>query len=63
MPSSVVQTFSDPDDYAASIRGTRAEMTVIGRGHFDANSSGSSCIACGCNGFPTTCQVLRTRPP
>jgi hypothetical protein len=36
MPSSVVRTFTDPDDYAAAIRGTRAEMTVIGRGHFDA---------------------------
>jgi AraC-like DNA-binding protein len=36
MPSSAVRTFSDPDDYAASIRGTSAEMTVIGRGHFEA---------------------------
>ena len=37
MPSSAVQTFTDPDDYAASIRATRAEMTVMGRGHFTAN--------------------------
>ena len=36
MPSSAVRTFSDPDDYAASIRGTSAEMTVMGRGHFRA---------------------------
>jgi len=36
MPSSAVRTFSDPDDYTASIRGTSAEMTVIGRGHFEA---------------------------
>jgi len=36
MPSTAVRTFSDPDDYAASIRGTSAEMTVVGRGHFKA---------------------------
>ena len=36
MPSSAVHTFADPDDYAASIRGTSAEMTVIGRGLFRA---------------------------
>ena len=32
MPSSAVRTFSDPDDYGASIRATTAEMTVTGRG-------------------------------
>jgi AraC-like DNA-binding protein len=37
MPSSAVRTFTDPDDYAASIRATRAELTVMGRGHFTAN--------------------------
>jgi AraC-like DNA-binding protein len=37
MPSSAVRTFTDPDDYATSIRATRAEMTVMGRGHFTAN--------------------------
>jgi hypothetical protein len=36
MPSSAVRTFTDPDDYAASIRATRAELTVIGRGSFTA---------------------------
>jgi hypothetical protein len=36
MPSSVVRTFSDPDAYAESIRGTKAEITVIGRGQFAA---------------------------
>ena len=36
MPSSAVRTFTDPDDYAAAIRGTRAELTVTGRGHFAA---------------------------
>ena len=36
MPSSAVRTFTDPDDYAASIRATRAELTVMGRGHFTA---------------------------
>jgi hypothetical protein len=36
MPSSAVQTFTDPDGYAASIRATRAELTVMGRGHFTA---------------------------
>jgi AraC-like DNA-binding protein len=39
MPSSAVRTFSDPDDYAASIRATRAEITVTGRGHFNAKLS------------------------
>ena len=37
MPSSAVQTFTDPDDYAAAIRASRAELTVTGRGHFTAN--------------------------
>jgi len=36
MPSSAVRTFSDPDDYAAAIRATTIEMTVMGRGHFTA---------------------------
>jgi hypothetical protein len=36
MPSSAVRTFTDPDDYATSIRATRVELTVMGRGHFTA---------------------------
>ena len=36
MPSSAVRTFSDPDDYATSIRATKAEVTVTGRGKFTA---------------------------
>jgi hypothetical protein len=36
MPSSAVRTFTDPDDYAAAIRATGAEMTVTGRGQFTA---------------------------
>ncbi len=36
MPSSAVRHFGDPDDYAASIRGAKAEMTVVGRGRFAA---------------------------
>jgi len=36
MPSSVVRAFSDPDEYAASIRNSKAEMTVTGRGQFSA---------------------------
>jgi AraC-like DNA-binding protein len=36
MPSSAVHTFSDPDDYTASIRATKAEVTVTGRGQFTA---------------------------
>jgi hypothetical protein len=36
-PSSTVRTFTDPDDYAASIRRTTvSEMTITGRGHFTA---------------------------
>ena len=36
MPLSTVQTFSDPEEYAASTRATRAELTVTGRGRFTA---------------------------
>jgi AraC-like DNA-binding protein len=36
MPSSAVRRFSDPDDYAAAIRGSQAEVTVLGRGQFAA---------------------------
>lgn len=36
MPSSTVQIFSDPDHYAASIRGGLIELTVSGRGDFTA---------------------------
>jgi AraC-like DNA-binding protein len=36
MPSSAVRTFSDPDDYTAAMRATRAELTVTGRGDFTA---------------------------
>lgn len=36
MPWSAVDTFSDPDDYAAAIRAGTAEVTVTGRGQFSA---------------------------
>jgi AraC-like DNA-binding protein len=36
MPSSAVHTFTDPDDYAAEIRGQQAEVTILGRGQFTA---------------------------
>ena len=36
MPSSAVQIFSDPDDYASSIRATTIEMMVMERGRFTA---------------------------
>ena len=36
MPTSAVRTFSDPDEYATSIRATKAEVTVTGRGEFAA---------------------------
>jgi AraC-like DNA-binding protein len=36
MPSSAIRTFTDPYDYAAAIRATRAELTVTGRGDFTA---------------------------
>ncbi len=36
MPSSAVQTFSDPGDYAAAIRQGTHELTVTERGHFTA---------------------------
>jgi AraC-like DNA-binding protein len=37
LPSSAVQNFSDPDEYATSIRATQYELTVTGRGKFAAN--------------------------
>ena len=36
MPSSAVRTFTDPDNYAAAIRATKAEVTVTRRGRFTA---------------------------
>lgn len=36
MPSSAVRSFSDPDEYAASIRQGTVELTVTERGWFDA---------------------------
>jgi AraC-like DNA-binding protein len=36
MPSSAVRTFTESDDYAASIRNTKAEFTITERGHFSA---------------------------
>jgi hypothetical protein len=36
MPSSAVHTFTDPDEYAASIRGGLVELTVTQRGKFTA---------------------------
>ena len=38
-------------------------MTVTERGQFTAKPSGSTCIACGCSGSPTTCSALGTWPP
>ena len=36
MPSSAVDTFTDPGDYAAAIRATTIDMAVTGRGRFIA---------------------------
>jgi AraC-like DNA-binding protein len=36
MPSSLVRTFSDPDQYVAAMQATKAEVTITGRGHFAA---------------------------
>jgi AraC-like DNA-binding protein len=36
MPSSAVRAFSDPDDYATSIRGSNVETTITSRGAFAA---------------------------
>jgi AraC-like DNA-binding protein len=36
MPSSTVQAFSDPDEYAASIRQGTVDLTLSERGHFKA---------------------------
>src|SRR5271163_395362 len=36
MLTSMIQQFTDADDYAAAIRGTKAELTVTGRGKFAA---------------------------
>ena len=39
MPWSAVRTFSDPDDFAASIRAGEAELTVTERGQFSAEAT------------------------
>ena len=39
MPSSTVRTFTNPDDYAATIHTARAELTVTGRGNFIAHQT------------------------
>jgi hypothetical protein len=36
MPSSAVRTFSDSDDYTATIRAATVDLTVTGRGDFNA---------------------------
>ena len=36
MPSSAVRTFTDPDEYGKSIRGTKSEVTILGCGRFEA---------------------------
>jgi AraC-like DNA-binding protein len=36
MPSSDVHTFTDPDDYAATIRGGTVDLTITARGNFTA---------------------------
>jgi hypothetical protein len=36
MPSSAIRTFSDPDDYATSIRMANVQLTITGHGVFDA---------------------------
>jgi AraC-like DNA-binding protein len=36
LPSSAVNTFTDPDDYASAIRAARGELTVIASGRFAA---------------------------
>jgi AraC-like DNA-binding protein len=36
VPSSAVRTFDDPDDFAASFPRTDVEMTILGRGDFEA---------------------------
>jgi AraC-like DNA-binding protein len=40
MPSSAVQTFTDPDEYAAAIRASTAEVTLTGGGQFAAQLTG-----------------------
>src|SRR5271170_5224659 len=40
MPASAVRAFSDPDDYATSIRVADAELTITGRGAWHRPASG-----------------------
>ncbi len=37
MLPSAVRNFTDPDDYAASIRGAKTQLTVVGRGDFTSS--------------------------
>lgn len=36
MPSSAVYTFTDPDDWTTTFRGSRAQLTITARGQFAA---------------------------
>jgi hypothetical protein len=36
MPSSAVSTFTDPDEFATSFVGTEVQLTMLGRGHYEA---------------------------
>jgi AraC-like DNA-binding protein len=36
MPSSAVRTFTDPDDWTTTFRGSQAELTITARGQFSA---------------------------
>ena len=36
MPSCTVRTFTDPDEYTAALRSTTSEVTITGRGRFEA---------------------------
>jgi hypothetical protein len=63
MLSSHVRTFTDSDDYGASIRGTKAELTVTARGSFAAKLHGSTSTIYGCSGFPITFLGSCTRRP
>ena len=62
MPSSAVRTFTDPDDYAASIRATRAELTVTGRGQFTAQLVRIDLRRLWMQRFSDNLPRLRTRP-
>ena len=57
MPYSDVRTFTDPDEYAGTLRAS-TRLTITGLGGFKRNGPASSCTAYGCGGPRSNLQRI-----